>query len=347
MRRLQNRPEAGTAVLVLNWVRLVVLAALISAAAAPTHAGSAPAPRLASPDEVTRFVNDYRQSPRPSLLPTAVRAMARFGMIADEEAAAVHIGFIAGVLGTNQLQAEKLVRAMLPLRSDEQAVVVKAIAYSGLPNWRGILNDLVEQLADRRKLIDTLSTGKTVLLMDKPVDEGRTLDMLWGYYLATGYYQPVQRIMTALPWSADKEDIDKLAVGSMAKWTLASNAAKDQALLQLYYTESKVAPEKVGKPLKEIIDAVEMADTGRIKKEAQAAIEDLKAKGPASKRTIAWDTQLGATAVAVGCVAAEVTGHAELGIPCIITGAVTQAAGKMVTSDGFSAKSLGLGFGGN
>ena len=325
------------------------LAALLILLAIPAFAAAPPqrAAPFRSPDEVTRFVNEYRHNPQAARAAAAVHAMAQFGMLADEDGAAVHIGFIAGVLGANQLKAEKLISAMLPLRSDEEAVLIKAIAYSGLPNWRSILNDFIDRLADRRKLIDSLSTGKTVLLMDKPVDEGRTLDMLWGYYLATGYYQPVQRIITALPWSANKEDLDKLSVGSMAKWTLTSNAAKDQGLLRLYYTESKAAPEKVAKPLKDVIEAVEMAETGKIKKEAQAAIEELKAKGPASKRTIAWGTQLGATAVAVGCVAAEVTGHAELGIPCIITGAVTQAAGKMMQSDGWSAKSLGLGFGGD
>ena len=325
----------------------MALSALMILPAAEVQATTPQPPRFASQDDVSRFVNEYRHTPQPARLPAAVHAMAQLGMLADEDAAAVHIGFIAGVLGTNQLKAEKLVGAMLPLRSDEEAVLIKAVAYSGLPNWRGILNDFVDRLADRRKLIDSLVTSKTVLLMDKPVDEGRTLDMLWGYYLATGYYQPVQRIMTALPWSNNKEDLDKLSVGSMAKWTLTSNAAKDQGLLRLYYTESKVAPEKVAAPLKEVIEAVEMAETGKIKKQAQAAIEELKTKGPASKRTLAWDTQLGATAVAVGCIAAEVTGHAELGIPCIVTGAVTQAAGKMMQSDGWSAKSLGLGFGGD
>jgi hypothetical protein len=332
---------------VSRWVRWIGLALLLVAAGIPAFAAVPPPPGFVSADDITRFVNDYRQHPRPALLPAAVRAMARLGLLADEEGAAVHIGFIAGALGGNQVQAEKLIAAMLPLRSDEQAVLIKAIAFSGLPNWRGILNDFVDRLADHRKLIDSLSTGKSVLLMAKPVDEGRTLDMLWGYYLATGYYEPIQRIITVLPWSDNRENLDKLAVGSMAKWTLASNAAKDPDLLKLYYSESQVVPDKVAKPLKDVIDAVEMAETSRIKKDAQAAIEDLKAKGPASKRTLAWDAQLGTTAIAAGCIAAEVTGHVELGIPCIITGAVSQAASKMVTSDGWSAKSLGLGFGGD
>ena len=329
-----------------NWARrLAACAVLLAAPAFAANAASPPAPVFISPDAVTGFVNGYRHKPQPSQLPALVHAMAQLGMFADEEAAAVHIGFIAGVLGSNQLKAGKLVGAMLPLRSDEEAVVIKAVAYSGLPNWRGLLNDQIDRLADRKLLIDSLATGKTKLLMEMPVDEGRTLDMLWGYYLATGYYQPVQRILSALPWSDNRDDLEKLLVGSMVKWTLTSNAAKDQGLLRLYYAEMKVQPDKVSKPLKEVIDAVEMAETGKIKKQAQAAVEELRTKGPASKRTMAWSANLASTAVAAGCIVAGVTGHVELGLPCILTGAATQAVGHIVTSDGWSAKALG--FGGN
>ena len=328
---------------------LAVFAGLsVAGIAAPTPALSADAPaRFASGEQVMQWVGTYRSKPNPYRLPELVRAMSDLGQLGDEEGAAVHVGFIAGVLGSNQLKAEKLVTAMLPLQPEAESVVIKAIAYSGLPNWRGILNDFVTRMPERRVLIDKLVIGGTPQLMTMPVEEGRTLDMLWGYYMATGAYQPVQRIISALPYSNDKDNLEKLVVGSMAKWTLASNAAKNQGLLELYKTEIGVAPPKIAAPLKEVVDAVEVAETGRIKKQALAAIEELKTKGPASKRTMAWGTELGSTAIAVGCVVAGVTGHAELGVPCVITGALTQAAGKMLTSDGWSAKALGLGIGGD
>ncbi len=311
----------------------------------PAPALAAAAPRFVSSEQIMQWVTAYRLKPAPGRLPEAVRALADLGQLGDEESAAVHIGFIAGVLGDNQMKAAKLIGAMLPLPPDAQSTVIKAVAYSGLPNWRGILNDFVTRMPERRVLIDKLVTGGTPQLMAMRVEEGRTLDMLWGYYMATGSYQPVQRILSALPYSDDKNDLEKLVVGSMAKWTLASNAAKNQGLLELYKSESAVAPVKVSKPLKEVIDAVELAETGRIKKQALAAIDELKTKGPASRRTAAWGTELGATAIAVGCVVAGVTGHAELGIPCVVGGALTQAAGKVLTSDSWSAKALG--FGGN
>ncbi len=335
-----------------RWLGPFALAALVLASTIWTsaHAATPVPPVFVSAEHISQFMNTYRQKPNAWRLPAAVQAMSDFGLFSDEESAAVHIGFIAGVLGDNQTKAGKLISAMLPLRADGQAIVIKAVAFSGLPNWKGLLNDVMDKMPERKILIDRYVTGRAPLLMDMPVDQGRTLDMLWGYYLATGNYQPVQRIISALPWSNETDDLEKLVVGSMAKWTLATNAAKDQGLLQLFYTEAKVAPAKVAKPLNEVINAVEIAETGQIKKQAVAAIEELKTKGPASKRTMAWGTEIGATALALGCVAASALGHPEVGIPCVIGGASVQAAGKVMSMDGWSMKSLGLGglgFGGN
>jgi hypothetical protein len=59
------------------------------------------------------------------------------------------------------------------------------------------------------------------------------LDTLWGYYFASGSYGPISRILLMLPWSKDREDTERLTVGNMAKYTLASNAARDADLLAM------------------------------------------------------------------------------------------------------------------
>src|SRR5262249_56347406 len=71
------------------------------------------------------------------------------------------------------------------------------------------------------------------------------LDTLWGYYFATGSYGPVERILRMLAWSKDKQDTDKLTVGSMAKFTLASNAAHDAELLAMLRREAPRQPADI------------------------------------------------------------------------------------------------------
>ncbi len=80
--------------------------------------------------------------------------------------------------------------------------------------------------------------------------------------------------------------------------------------------------------LREVIEAAETFELGKVRREAMAAIEQLKVKGPASARNKAWWGQAGQTALALGCIVAGALGHVEVGVPCIIGGAASSAALK-------------------
>jgi hypothetical protein len=86
-----------------------------------------------------RWINAYRTNPEPAGMPAAVKALSRFGSFKDPEQSGVFVGFLAGVIATNPDKAEQLVNKMLPLPPGDQWVVVRAIAYSGHPDWRNML----------------------------------------------------------------------------------------------------------------------------------------------------------------------------------------------------------------
>ena len=48
-----------------------------------------------------------------------------------------------------------------------------------------------------------------------------------------------------LAWSKERDDLERLTIGSMAKYTLASNAAKDRDLLSILKRESGHQPKEV------------------------------------------------------------------------------------------------------
>jgi hypothetical protein len=306
-------------------------AAAAKPAGAAQSAAAAKNDQFASHDRILQWIDGYRSDPEPERVPDAVQAMSRLGLLRDLDTAGVFIGFVAGVLGDNQLKAEALVTRMFPMPPEDQAVIIKAIAYSGLPDWKDLLGKFVERMPARKMLIDQFLHGKAKVLKELPLDSGPApIDTLWGYYFATESFEPVQRIISALPWSEDNTDVNKLTIGSMAKWTLASNAARDKGLLDLCRAELKHQPKKVAGPLKDVVAAAEAYETGRIRKEALAAIEELKRRGPSKSTAWAWAAQAGSTAIAVGCVVASATGHVELGLPCIITGALSSAATKLL-----------------
>ena len=281
------------------------------------------------------WIATYRDDPKPVLVPALVKTLAAQGLLQEQDRAGIYIGFVAGVLADNQVEADKLVTEMFPLPPAAQVLVIKALAYSGLPDWKERLQRFVERMPARKILIRSFLFGKAPTLETLPFDKGpEVLDAWWGYYFATGSYQAVLRIMEALPWSADRENVERLTVGSMAKWTLASHAANNKHLLDFCRTEIAHQPKANAKILREVVAAAETFETGKIRKDAVAAIEELKAKGPESKRKWAWWGQAGQMALSVGCVAAAATGQVQLGLPCIIGGAASSAALKLWGANG-------------
>lgn len=300
-------------------------------AAKPTKASAMRAgqPQFSSSESIQRWINGYRAKPEPKRLPEAVKAMTALGLLKDQEANGLYVGFIAGVLGDNQLEADALVAGMFPMPPEDQVSLIKAIAYSGLPDWKDVLTRVVERMPARKVLIDRYLRDKTKVLKDLGLDSGPpVLDANWGYYFATGSFEPVQRIIGALQWSKEENSVEKLTVAGMAKYTLAFNAARDSDLVALYRSEAGHGQPAVRTALREVIEATETMELGKLRREALASIEDLKRKGPARDRNATWWAGAGTTVLALGCVAAAAAGQAQFGIPCVVGGPVAQAAAK-------------------
>jgi len=288
-----------------------------------------PAKPFVSNEELLKWINGYRHNPQPQRVPQAVKAMSALGLTKDADQSGIYIGFVAGTLGANPQMAEELVTKMFPLRPEDQVIIIKAIAYSGLPHWRTLLGKFIERMPARRDLIEKFLYGdKKILTALSMKDDATVIDLNWGYYFATGWEAPVRRIVAALAYTLDKDKVDVMTVGAMAKWTLAQNAARDNDLLMMLKRISNDSDPKIRKQLAEVIDASETLELSKLRKDALASIEELKAKGPESLRNYNWWGQAGQTVLALGCVAAGALGQVEFGIPCVVGGAASTAALK-------------------
>jgi hypothetical protein len=315
-------------------ITLIALSAAATAAA-PSNKTAAVAPKkgeFASSESILRWINNYRLKPEPAKVPAAARAMSELNLFRDLDTAGVYVGFLSGVLETNPKKAEDLVAKMFPMPPEDQVVIVRAIAYSNLPDWKGLLRKFAERMPARQTLIDRFVADKMPTLKQIPLDSGAApLDMLWGKYFATGSYEPIMRMVSILEWSKDQNNVDRLTVGSMTKLTLATNASRDKELLDMLKTSMKHETKENRAVLQEVIDAAETFEFGRVRKEAMGAIDQLKIKGPASTRNMQWWGTAGQTALALGCIVAGALGHIEVGIPCVVGGAVSGAALKYMT----------------
>ena len=336
-----------------------IIFSLAMLAAGLGSANARPSPLLDSLQASIDWINDYPRTRNVARAPAAIKAFSRYGGFKNPETSGSYVGFIAGLLGANPHQADRLIDGMLPVRDEDQWAVVRGIAYSGLPNWKDVLRRHAHQLEGRPTMVADYLNGRLPTLgtltikpspttwermkdafaidwpgskkPDKPVTleaTPETLDVLWGYYLASGSYGPVLRMVEMLQWSKDRDSVDKLMVGSMAKYTLASNATRDTDLLEKLQTirNAKSQTKDTVALLDEVIHAAQVAETGKLRKDALAAVEQLKLKGPAYKREASTWAKVGQGALAVGCVTAAATGQIALGLPCVIGGGATNAA---------------------
>src|SRR5258708_21644335 len=121
-----------------------------------------------------------------------------------------------------------------------------------------------------------------------------------------------------LPGSKDRQDTDKLTVGSMAKFTLASNAAHDAELLAMLRREAPRQPADVQPIVNEVIEAVDTMEITHLRKAALAAIENLNRKGPDYKRHLPTSGHVGQGPISLGCRAPAATGQLSIAIPYLL-----------------------------
>jgi hypothetical protein len=336
-------------------MRKVALAAILLVLTQPVLGAVTPEidPR-ASLGVVQQWIYNYRAKPDYAHVPAAVRVLFHSQTFKEPENAGIYLGFIAGAIGSNPAKAEQLVNSFFPVPPEDEWVVIRAIAYSGLADWRNLLRRVAPKMPTRRVMIDAYLAGSLQTLTDIPLEEKKPgmmdklkgvfskkdekklntaltyagnqdlLDTLWGYYFATGSHLPILRIMQMLPWSKSRDTVDKLTVGSMARYTLASYAVRDAKLREFLRSELPNQPEAIKVPLTEVIQAADTVQLAAVRKDALAAVEELKTKGSDARRNLDFWGQVGVGAIALGCVSAAALGQIEVGIPCVIGGSASQ-----------------------
>lgn len=305
-------------------------------------------PEFGSAKGLLDWISNYRDNPQYWKVPAAVHGMRDHGLFTDEEQRWFCIGFIAGVLGTNPNDGPGLIPKMFPMPAKEQEVIIRAIAYSGRPDWQDLLTKNAAKMPLRKPLIDDFLNGRRPTLQKLELDLGGPPEVyaLWGYYVATGQHEPVIRIMQALKWSkgakeqgffgklasgwgADANNLEKVTTGGTAKWTLASYAERDRELIGLYRAEVPNQPEEIAKPLNDVIKAADLFEAEKIRKEQYGAIEDAQREQLTATAGPSKGFTAGSIAIATGCMAASALGQAYIAVPCVIGGALYSGAGKL------------------
>src|SRR5438128_232821 len=182
-------------------MRFAVIAAAAFMLVQPARAEKAPEidPR-ASLGVVQQWIYNYRAKPDYAHVPAAVRVLFHAQTFKEPENSGIYLGFIAGAIGSNPAKAEQLVASLLPVAPEDEWVIVRAIAYSGLPDWRNLLRRVAPRMPARRVMIDSYLAGKLPTLTDIPLEEVKPgmLDKLRGAFTRNPFAKDDKKLNTAL-----------------------------------------------------------------------------------------------------------------------------------------------------
>src|ERR1700727_3384145 len=133
---------------------------------------------------VQQWIYNYRAKPDYGHIPAAVRVLFHAQTFKEPENAGIYLGFIAGAIASNPAKAEALVDSFFPVPPEDEWVIVRAIAYSGLPDWRNLLRRVAPKMPGRKVMIDAYLAGTLPTLTAIPLEETKPgmLDKLRGVF---------------------------------------------------------------------------------------------------------------------------------------------------------------------
>lgn len=217
----------------------------------------------------------YYKHPEPAVVVDAMLALGKQGALKNPETAAPFFGFLAGVLSKNPATVPAMLRRLAALPPDDQPVVVLGVWYSGRPDAKALLAGLAKDMPEQRAMIEDLSRSNPARLVELPLDKDPgVLAALWGNFMATGDEAPVLRVMDALPFTMIAQgDPQRLAMGRVAEWSLASNAAQHPRVMEIVRRQAAARTGSMANILNRVVAKAEEV----IKHEKAAA------KAPARK----------------------------------------------------------------
>src|SRR5215472_12408948 len=194
-------------------MRNAIFAAALFALIPSAEAAVAPEidPR-ASLGVVQQWIYNYRAKPDYAHVPAAVRVLFHSQTFKEPENAGIYLGFIAGAIGSNPAKAEQLVDSFFPVPPEDEWVIVRAIAYSCLPEWRTLLRRVAPKMPARRVMIDAYLSGTLLTLTEIPLEETKPgmMDKIKGAFTKNPFAKDEKKLNIVQTFAGNQDLLDTL-----------------------------------------------------------------------------------------------------------------------------------------
>jgi hypothetical protein len=186
-----------------------------------------------TPQAVAAIVETYYQGAIKEHIPTLVQASIAHNQTDERAKRLALIAFMAGLIADDATFVERLAPVFHVLPGEQPMRLVRAILYSGRPDWMAQLNRLKGLWPARAAEIDkTASIGAKPVYELKFRGQPEVLDMSWAYFGASGRRESVMAIIDTLA-DLRSDDPALVAAAVVNRRSLADRATRDELVMEI------------------------------------------------------------------------------------------------------------------
>jgi len=130
----------------------------------------------------------YYENPTPEQFVTRMKDWAGDGTLDNEHARPALIAFISQLIRQNEGDLQRWYEDLTGLSPGQLQVVHTAMLFSRTAGADRIMREVFGKIYDEQK-------QETEKILEMPLDKRATMDMLWGYFYATGSESAIRRIV--------------------------------------------------------------------------------------------------------------------------------------------------------
>lgn len=130
----------------------------------------------------------YYENPTPEQFVTRMKDWSADGTLDNEHARPALIAFVSQVIRQNETELQSWYENLSGLTPGQLQVMHTAMLFSRTGEADRIMREVFGKIYDEQK-------QETQKILEMPLDERSTMDMLWGFFYATGSESAIRRIV--------------------------------------------------------------------------------------------------------------------------------------------------------
>ncbi|MDF1657131.1 MAG: hypothetical protein P1U58_05935 [Verrucomicrobiales bacterium] len=147
----------------------------------------------------------YYQNPSPERFVSQMKDWAEDGTLDSEYAKPALIAFLSRVIRDNRNEIAGWYKALGGLSQDQKQVLHTAMLYARISEADEIMKNIFGKRYDEQKL-------ETKKILEMPLDKRSTIDMLWGFFYASGSEHAIRRVVLSFRFQDAPERPDGVDV---------------------------------------------------------------------------------------------------------------------------------------